>query len=213
MDAGSPLPDAARTEETVEPRSALLVVDVQNDFCPGGALAVPGGDRVVVALNRYIKAAESAGAAIYASRDWHPPNTSHFTSYGGQWPIHCVRGTKGAEFHPGLELPRQATIITKGDSTDRAGYSAFEGHTDDAKALLADLQKRQIGRLYVGGLATDYCVKHSVLDALKAGLQVTVLEDAIAGVDVQPGDSAAAIEEMRRAGARVEIPEGLTAQK
>jgi nicotinamidase/pyrazinamidase len=201
----------ARTEEAVEPRSALLFVDVQNDFCPGGALAVPDGDRVVAALNRYIKVAEAEGTPIYASRDWHPPNTAHFTSQGGQWPIHCVRGTKGAEFHPSLELPRQATIITKGDSPDRDGYSAFEGHTDGAKSLLTDLQERRINHLYVGGLATDYCVKHSVLDALKAGLHVTLLEDAIAGVDVQPGDSAAAIEEMRRAGARVEIPEGLRA--
>ena len=123
-----------------------------------------------------------------------------------------IRETKGAEFHPALELPRQTTIITKGDSADKSGYSAFEGHTADAMPLLADLRKRHIDHLYVGGLATDYCVKHSVLDALKEGLQVTVLEDAIAGVDVEPGDSAAAIAEMLRAGARVEIPEGLRTQ-
>lgn len=193
-------------------QSALLLVDVQNDFCPGGALAVPGGDRVVVALNRYIKAAIAEGAPIYASRDWHPPITTHFAVHGGEWPIHCVRGTKGAEFHPTLELPRQATVITKGDSADTPGYSAFEGHTADATPLLTDLKKRHIDHLYVGGLATDYCVKHSVLDALKKGLQVTVLEDAIAGVDVKPGDSAAAIAEMRKAGARVETPEGLRAK-
>jgi nicotinamidase/pyrazinamidase len=196
----------------VEARSALLLVDVQNDFCPGGALAVPGGDRVVGALNRYIKAAIAQGTPIYASRDWHPPITTHFISQGGEWPIHCVRETKGAEFHPTLELPPQATIITKGDSPDKPGYSAFEGHTADATSLLTDLRKRHVDHLYVGGLATDYCVKHSVLDALKEDLQVTVLEDAIAGVDVQPGDSAAAIAEMRRAGARVETPERLRAQ-
>jgi nicotinamidase/pyrazinamidase len=197
----------------VEARSALLLVDVQNDFCPGGALAVSGGDRVVGALNRYIKAATTLGTRVYASRDWHPPITTHFTSQGGEWPIHCVRDTKGAEFHPGLELPPHTTIITKGDSPDKPGYSAFDGHTADATSLLTDLRKRHIDHLYVGGLATDYCVKHSVLDALKEGLQVTVLEDAIAGVDVHPGDSAAAIEQMREAGARVEIPEGLRAQK
>jgi nicotinamidase/pyrazinamidase len=196
----------------VEARSALLLVDVQNDFCPGGALAVPGGDRVVVALNRYIKAAIAEGAPIYASRDWHPPITTHFAVQGGEWPIHCVRGTKGAEFHPTLELPQQTTIITKGDSADKHGYSAFEGHTDDATPLLTDLQKRRIDHLYIGGLATDYCVKHSVIDALKQGLQVTVLEDAVAGVDLRPGDSAAAIAEMRRAGARVEVPSGLNAE-
>ena len=193
-------------------RSALLLIDVQNDFCPGGALAVPGGDRVVEALNRYIKAAIAEGAPIYASRDWHPPITTHFTSQGGQWPVHCVRETKGAEFHPTLELPRQTTIITKGDSPDKPGYSAFDGHTADATPLLTDLQKRHVDHLYVGGLATDYCVKHSVLDALKEGLQVTVLEDAIAGVDLRPGDSSAAIAEMRQAGARVEVPKGLRAE-
>jgi nicotinamidase/pyrazinamidase len=212
MNGGSQPAVVARTEVAVEARSALLLVDVQNDFCPGGALAVPGGDRVVEALNRYIKAAIAEGAPIYASRECHPPITTHFTSQGGQWPVHCVRETKGAEFHPALELPRQATIITKGDSADKPGYSAFEGHTADATPLLADLQKRHIDHLYVGGLATDYCVKHSVLDALKEGLQVTVLEDAIAGVDVEAGDSAAAIAEMRGAGARVEIPKGRRAE-
>src|SRR5262245_30054404 len=192
----------------MKPGSALLVVDVQNDFCPGGALAVPRGDRVVLALNRYITSALHDGAPIYASRDWHPPITTHFVSQGGPWPPHCVRDTRGAEFHPNLALPSQTIVITKGESTDKPGYSAFEGRTPEGQPLLADLQLRQITHLYVGGLATDYCVKHSVLDARAAGLQVTVLEDAIAGVDLQPGDSTTAIAEMQKAGARVEVPGG-----
>jgi nicotinamidase/pyrazinamidase len=190
-------------------RSALLLIDVQKDFCPGGALPVPDGDKVVDALNRYIRAAIADGTPIYASRDWHPAVTVHFAKYGGQWPVHCVQNTDGARFHEKLELPAHAIVVTTGEGALEQGYSAFEGHTPEAKSLLTDLQQRGIDHLYVGGLATDYCVKHSVLDARKAGLDVTVLGDAIAGVEVKPGDSARAIAEMRDAGARVEKPEEL----
>ena len=183
--------------------SALLMVDVQNDFCPGGALPVPDGHRVVASLNRYIDDAVARGMAIYASRDWHPSVTSHFKPYGGIWPIHCVQGSEGARLHPDLRLPSGATVISKGEQADSAGYSAFEGRTSDGTLLLPELRNRGITRLYVGGLATDYCVKHSVLDALEAGLKVTVLEDAVAGVDVEPGDSARALDEMREKGADV----------
>jgi nicotinamidase/pyrazinamidase len=181
-------------------RTALLVVDVQNDFCRGGALAVPDGDRVVDALNQYIDNAVARGVTVYASRDWHPPVTSHFKSQGGPWPAHCVQGSDGARFHPDLHLPSSAIVITKGESPDSAGYSAFEGHTPAGKSFLADLRERGINRLVVGGLATDYCVKHSVLDALSAGLQVTILEDAIAGVD--PEGSSSALSQMRDGGAQ-----------
>jgi nicotinamidase/pyrazinamidase len=140
---------------------------------------------------------------VYASRDWHPPVTRHFQAYGGEWPVHCVQNTAGAEFHHDLHLPPSTIVITKGQEPDSAGYSALQGYTPRGKSLLAELHERQIGHLYVGGLATDYCVKHSVLDARQAGLEVTVLSDAIAGVDVQPGDSARAIDEMKRAGAEV----------
>ena len=184
-------------------RSGLLVVDVQNDFCAGGALEVPDGDRVVDPLNRYIDDAVASGLEIYASRDWHPAITSHFVAQGGAWPAHCVQHTDGARFRDGLRLPSTTIIISKGEDPDSPGYSAFEGHTDDGKSFVADLQDRGVDTLYVGGLATDYCVKHSALDALSAGLHVTILEDAIAGVDVQPGDSSRALAEMRKKGARV----------
>ena len=184
-----------------ERRSALLIVDVQRDFCPGGALAAPEGDRVVAPLNHYLDEAATRGWPVYASRDWHPRATQHFQEYGGEWPVHCVEHTAGAEFHPALRLPPTAIIISKGQSTDRPGYSAFEGSIADGRSLAADLRARGIEHLYVGGIATDFCVKHSVIDARKAGFDVTVLTDAIAGVDVAPGDSARALDEMRAAGA------------
>jgi nicotinamidase/pyrazinamidase len=181
----------------------LLVVDVQNDFCPGGALAVAAGNEVVAALNGYLEDAAAHGVPVYASRDWHPPETSHFERFGGIWPVHCVQDSPGARFHPDLHLPAAASVISKGDRPDVHGYSAFDGHTADGTTLADELRQHGVTHLFVGGLATDYCVKHSVLDALAAGLQVTVLEDAIAGVDVQPGDSARALEEMRAKGAEV----------
>lgn len=184
-------------------RTGLLVVDVQNDFCSGGALPVPNGDLVVGVLNRYIEDAVARGETIYASRDWHPAITSHFKPYGGTWPAHCVQGTNGARFHPGLRLPPATLVVAKGETPDLPGYSAFEGRTSEGTSFLTDLRKRGIRHLSVGGLATDYCVKQSVLDALSAGLAVTVLGDAIAGVEARPGDSARALAEMRERGADV----------
>jgi nicotinamidase/pyrazinamidase len=186
-----------------EKRSALLIVDVQKDFCPGGALPAPGGDRVVAPLNRYIDEAAARGWPVYASRDWHPPVTRHFRQYGGEWPVHCVEETEGAAFHPDLRLPASSIVVSKGQSPARPGYSAFEGSTPDGRTLAGDLRERGIDQLYVGGIATDYCVKHSVLDARRAGLEVTVLADAIAGVDLKAGDSARALQEMRASGAQV----------
>jgi nicotinamidase/pyrazinamidase len=181
--------------------AALLVVDVQNDFCEGGALAVPNAGQALDALNGYLDEAVRQGMTIYASRDWHPPTTRHFKAYGGEWPVHCVQGTPGARFHEALRLPAATVVVTKGEQADRPGYSAFEGHTPEGRPLLEDLKGRGVHRLYVAGLATDYCVRASVVDALAAGLQVTVLEDAIAGVDLHPGDSARALDEMRAGGA------------
>jgi nicotinamidase/pyrazinamidase len=183
-------------------RAALLIVDVQNDFCTGGALAVPGSARVVAALNRYVADAEAHGMPIYASRDWHPRDTSHFKPLG-VWPVHCVQDSEGARFHPELLLPPGTTVISKGADATHHGYSAFDGRTPDGTPFLEDLRRRGVTHLYVGGLATDYCVKHSAIDAASHGMRVTVLEDAISGVDLQPGDSTRAIAEMRDKGAEV----------
>jgi nicotinamidase/pyrazinamidase len=200
------------SEQQPSERSALLIIDVQNDFCTGGALAVPGSERVVERLNAYIAGAAARGMPIYASRDWHPATTSHFQPFGGVWPVHCVQDTAGARFHPDLRLPAAAIVISKGDDPSRHGYSALEGHTADGTPFLTDLRRRGINHLYVGGLATDYCVKHSAIDAAGAGLRVTVLEDAIAGVDVQPGDSSRALDAMREQHVDVVAGEGTLAR-
>ncbi|MEN3001694.1 MAG: bifunctional nicotinamidase/pyrazinamidase [Armatimonadota bacterium] len=189
--------------------TALLIVDVQNDFCPGGALPVPEGDQVVPVLNRVAQQVAQAGGLVFASRDWHPPTTRHFAAYGGKWPVHCVQNTPGAEFHPDLKLPEGTTIISKGTGERDDGYSAFEGHTAEGKTLLEILRERGVRRLIVGGLATDYCVRASALDALKHGFEVIVLTDAVRGVDVQPGDSERALQEMRTAGATLTTSEAL----
>lgn len=182
--------------------AALVIVDVQNDFCPNGALAVPDGDRVIEPLNRAAGYCAGAGLPLFASRDWHPPVTSHFKAYGGVWPPHCVQNTAGAAFHTDLHLPDSTVIISKGSAPDSDSYSAFDGR-DARGILLGDiLAALNVKHLYVGGLATDYCVKTTVLDALKAGFEVTLLVDAIAGVDLVPGDSEKALDEMVQSGAK-----------
>jgi nicotinamidase/pyrazinamidase len=187
-------------------KAALIVVDVQNDFCPGGALAAPGGAAIVPVLNRYLAEAHTSGVTIYASRDWHPTNTRHFKAHGGLWPPHCVQRTPGAAFHPALALPPDAIVISKGDTPDREGYSAFEGHTVEGRPLADDLRARHIDELRIGGIATDYCVKETVFDALRHGFRVTVLSDAITGIDVEPGDAQRALDAMRAAGAEIATP-------
>src|SRR5881296_2929314 len=157
----------------MQAKDALIIVDVQNDFCPGGALAVSGGDEVVPVLNRAIERFTKAGLPIFATRDWHPEKTNHFKTYGGIWPVHCVQGTRGAEFH--------------------AGFQA----RDPSGARLAELlQRKGVERIIVGGLATDYCVKHTVLDGLKEGFKVLLLADAIRAVNLKPHDGELAIAEM-----------------
>jgi nicotinamidase/pyrazinamidase len=181
---------------------ALIVVDVQNDFCPGGTLPVAEGDAVVPVLNRYIERASAASMPIYASRDWHPEQTRHFAAYGGPWPRHCVQGTPGAAFHPGLRLPPDAAVVSKGMSVEDEGYSMMEAQLFDGRDLLTALRQAGITRLHVGGLATDYCVRATVLDALRAGFEAFVLVDAVRAVDVTPGDGERALGEMRAAGAK-----------
>jgi nicotinamidase/pyrazinamidase len=184
-------------------RDALVIVDVQNDFCPGGALGVPGGDAVVPVLNRYAERFAAAGAPVFASRDWHPAKTSHFKAYGGVWPPHCVQGTPGAEFHPRLTLPADAAIVSKGMDPSEDAYSCFQSETDDGMPFPATLGELGVGRLFVGGLATDYCVKSTVVDGVREGFEMVVLADAIAAVELTPGDGAKALDEMRAAGARM----------
>ncbi len=176
---------------------ALIVVDVQNDFCPGGSLAVERGDEVVEPLNRLIGEFLERGEPVYKSRDWHPPKTKHFTDYGGTWPVHCVQGTRGAEFHPRLSVDPRVEVVSKGLG-DEDNYSAFDG-----TSLAEDLRRRGVREVWVGGLATDYCVKNTVLDALREGFRVRALSDAMRAVNLRPGDDQRAIEEMRAAGAEI----------
>lgn len=184
-------------------KMALIIIDVQNDFCPGGALPVPNGDLVVAPLNRAAERFASHGLTVFASRDWHPMETEHFQEYGGPWPVHCVQGTHGAAFHPDLRLPENAIILSKGIDRYADGYSAFEGISWTGLPFAELLRSKDVRHLCVGGLATDYCVRATVLDAIKRGLEVTVLADGVAGVDIIPGDSQRALEEMQQAGARI----------
>jgi len=176
---------------------ALLIVDVQNDFVPGGSLAVPRGDEIVPVLNRYIEAFDAAGLPVFATRDWHPADHCSFKAQGGSWPSHCVAGTPGAAFARTLMLPESATIVSKATERARDAYSGFAGTELEAKL-------RRIGalQLFVGGLATDYCVLSTVRDARALGFGVMLLTDAIRAVDVRQGDGARAEAEMLALGAR-----------
>lgn len=183
---------------------ALLVVDVQNDFCPGGALAVPQGDAVVPVLNQYLARAAAASIPIYASRDWHPEQTSHFAPFGGKWPPHCIQGTHGAELHPDLKLPATAVVVSKGMRPGDEGYSMMTAELPGGEDLLSALRAAGVTRVYVGGLATDYCVRATALDALEENFDTYILADAVRAVDVNPGDGQRALEEMCDAGVQME---------
>lgn len=169
---------------------ALLVVDVQRDFLPGGALAVPEGDEVVPVLSACAKEFARRGRPVFASRDWHPADHCSFKDHGGPWPPHCVADTPGAEIDRGLDLPGDATIISKGTTTDKDTYSAFE-----ATDLETQLKELEVERLFVGGLATDYCVLNTALDALKHGFKVVLMTDAVRAIDDADGERA--IEKLR----------------
>ena len=195
-----------RTHWKPRPGDMLLVTDIQNDFLPGGSLAVSGGEEVVPILNRYIEAFASQGLPVYATRDWHPQQHCSFRPQGGPWPIHCVAGSQGAEFAAALTLPPDATVISKATSRDQEAYSSFQGTDLDRR-----LRKAGIQRIFIGGLATDYCIISTVRDARQLGYDVFVLADAIRAVDVQPGDGARAEAEMERLGARHISLQGLTA--
>jgi len=187
----------------MKPDSALLVIDVQNDFCPGGALAVPEGDRVVPVINRCIDLFSRNKLPVIASRDWHPARTSHFREFGGSWPPHCVQESVGAAFHPDLRLPSDTVIVSKGMDPSSDDYSAFRASGPHGLELGGLLQGLAVSHLYVAGLATDYCVKESVLEALRLGFAVTVISDGIRGVDLEQGDSERAVAAMLAAGAEM----------
>lgn len=185
-------------------RKAIVVVDVQNDFCPGGALAVPRGDEVVPAINALVEQFASSGDPAVYTQDWHPADHCSFKHQGGQWPPHCVQGTRGAEFHPGLKVV--GSVFKKGFVPDREAYSGFdarEGGVRGGETLHEWLQRSGVSAIFVTGLATDYCVLATVLDGLKLGYRVTVVSRAVRAVNVKPGDGEAAIRKMTEAGAAV----------
>lgn len=182
---------------------ALIIVDVQQDFLSGGAMAIRGGDLVIEPLNGYVKEFEQRGLPIFATRDWHPPDHCSFRERGGVWPAHCIAGTSGAALSPRLMLPSTARVISKGTRSDLEAYSGFE-HTH----LASQLRKLGCHRLLIGGLATDYCVQATARDALKAGFEVVVLGDAVQSVDANPGDGARALAALIAEGVRVaRLPE------
>jgi nicotinamidase/pyrazinamidase len=183
----------------MERGDALLIVDVQNDFCPGGALGVAGGDRVIPVLNRWIRAAQERAIPIFFTRDWHPAGHVSFKERGGPWPPHCLQGTPGAAFHSELLLPPGAQIISKGADLDRDSYSAFGG-TD----LKNRLRAASVKRVWIGGLAQDYCVRETALDAIAEGFEVRVIVSGTRAVNVNAGDGTRALEDMKDAGAVLE---------
>lgn len=191
--------------ERYGPDTALILVDVQNDFAdPGGSLCVPGGESIVAAINREVALARDHAATVVATQDWHPPNTPHFAKDGGRWPVHCVGGTWGADLHPTLELPEDVPRVRKG-ANGEDGYSGFTMHDPESGAITPTeleglLRAAGVKRVVVVGLATDYCVRATALDAAALGFKTAVLTDAIAAVDMEPGDGSRALEELERAG-------------
>jgi nicotinamidase/pyrazinamidase len=187
---------------------ALIVVDVQNDFAdPQGSLSVRGGGEILPVVNREVQAALAAGSTVVFTQDWHPERTPHFRADGGIWPVHCVRDTWGAELHPALHRPPDAAVLRKGvDGED--GYSGFSVRDPgtgevEATGLESLLRDAGVDRVLVAGLATDYCVKETVLDARRLGFETVVVRDGVRAVDLQPGDGDRAIDRMREAGAEV----------
>ncbi|MEW5895913.1 MAG: isochorismatase family protein [Candidatus Omnitrophota bacterium] len=178
----------------------LLIVDMQIDFCPGGALPVPHGHEIVPSLNKYIDLFFDEKYPVLASRDWHAYNSKHFDVLGGQWPVHCVQGTEGAKFYPMLHLPPNVIVLSKGMDPDEDGYSVFAAESEDGERFADILERLNVKDLFVGGLATDYCVKQTVLDALAFGFKTYLLIDATKGVNASANDVANAIKEMRDSG-------------
>jgi nicotinamidase/pyrazinamidase len=194
-------------------KKALLVVDVQNDFCPGGALGIPGGDKIVPVVNRCIDYFRKKKLPIFFTRDWHPVRTTHFKDFGGVWPVHCIRNSRGSQFHPALKIPKEGVLLYKGMDPEKDAYSSFHAEDEKGRDLAKVLKLIGIKELYIAGLATDYCVKFTTRDALKHGFKVKVLIDAIKGVDLKPGDSEKALKEMFKQGAKKITLEKLLAKE
>ena len=184
----------------LQPSDALLLVDVQNDFLEDGNLAVPDANAILPLLNKYLVLFSGTSLQVVASRDWHPSGHCSFVDNGGIWPSHCVADTAGAAFSQSISLPASCHIVSKATTADHEAYSGFDG-----TALTSYLQEKGIKRLFVGGLATDYCVLQTVLDALNHGFVVVLLVDAIRAVDVESGDGEQAIAKMRENGAQTTI--------
>ncbi len=183
--------------------AALLVIDVQNDFCPGGALPVPHGDEVIRPINRVVRHAEEKFIFTLFSQCWHPAVTTHFKEHGGKWPPHCIQSTSGAEFHPDLYRPVTISIVRKGMGREEDAYAATEGYLlyqGEYAILEVALRGQRVKKVVLAGLATDYCVLATALELRQLGFEVTVLEDGCRGVELNPGDTAAAIEAMKDAG-------------
>jgi nicotinamidase/pyrazinamidase len=189
--------------------AALIIVDMQYDFLPGGSLPVAGGDDVIGTLNRYIDLFKASGRPILATRDWHPPETTHFKTQGGVWPVHCVQGTHGADFHSDLRLPPGTIVISKGMGATEDAYSGFQGRDDSGQSMAAVLRDLKVDHLCIGGVATDYCTVSTTLAALAEGFEVTVLLDTIRGINLKPGDIENAIADMVRNGAEMATIERL----
>jgi len=194
-----------RERNDLQPGDALLVTDIQNDFLPGGSLAVQGGDEVVPVLNRYLEIFTARNLPVFATRDWHPGHHCSFRAQGGPWPQHCLAGTHGAEFAAALRLPPSAVIISKATTPEHDAYSSFLRTDMDSRMRAAGIR-----RIFIGGLTTDYCVLNTTRDALQLGYQVFVLVDAIRAVNVRPGDGQRALEEMIALGARCITLQGFT---
>lgn len=178
------------------PGDALLVVDVQNDFMPGGALGIRHGDEILPLINRLIDRWSATGLPVLLTRDWHPADHCSFAAQGGPWPVHCVAGTPGARFAADLHVPAQAQVVSKATRRDEEAYSAFHG-----TGLADDLRRQSIRRVFIAGLATDYCVRASTTDARRDGFEVVVLTDAVRAVELTPGDGDRALAQMNAAGA------------
>ncbi len=183
-------------------KRALLIVDLQNDFCTGGSLAVSGGDEIIPTINKYIKFFTSKKFPVFASRDWHRKKSTHFKRFGGEWPTHCVQNTKGALFHPKLKLPKEVVVLSKGMDPKEDSYSAFQSKDSNGMSFFNLLKIFGVNEIYICGLATDYCVRASSLDAIKLGFKVNLLLDAIKAVDLKPNDGQMAIDEMIKRGAK-----------